>query len=181
MRPFRVQAPFGDVVALDDLRDHCRQIGAEHDAKITAAAAAAVDYLDGYSGRLGRCILEQKWAFPLTSTGQTVRLPFPDSRDFKLEYRDGAGDWQVVPDITFGTAHDYVWVETNNVDQEGPLFITAVAGAESASDIPDRIKQIVRALTVLWFDTPSTVTIDARAQEMPHGIETMIRSLRNVA
>ena len=180
MRPFRVEAPVGDVVSLDDLRDHCRQIGVEHDAKIAAAGLAAVAYLDGYSGRLGRCILQQKWAFPLGQLWEVVKLPFPDCRDFKLEYLDDLVAWQEVPGVTFAEGFDWVAVEAGGEDQDGQLYLTAVAGAVDANSVDDRIKQIIRALTVLWFDAPSTVVTDGKPQSMPHGIETLISSLSNV-
>jgi hypothetical protein len=180
MRPIRVEAPVGDVVTLDDLRDHCREIDGEHDAKIAAAGKAAVAYLDGYSGRLGRCILQQKWAFPLGTLGQMVSLPFPDCRDFALEYLDENDAWAVVPNVTFATGFDWVAVDEGGDDQEGQLYLTALSGAVDANGVDDRIKQIIRALTVLWYDTPSTVMKDGKAQAMPHGIETLISSLSNV-
>lgn len=61
LAPVRTVAPSITPVSLADVK---RQLIVDHnddDLKLTALIAAAVDYLDGWTGVLGRCLVEQTW------------------------------------------------------------------------------------------------------------------------
>lgn len=61
MLPVLVTPPAVDLLSLDDLRDHCRVDGVEHDDALTRAGAAAEAMLDGPEGMLGRALVTQTW------------------------------------------------------------------------------------------------------------------------
>lgn len=71
-----VTPPASPVVPLAELRAHLRVDGTSEDALIQSLEAAAVAYLDGWKGILGRAILTQTWAVDLPE-GESI-LPMPD-------------------------------------------------------------------------------------------------------
>lgn len=73
----RVAYDDAPVVELSDLKAHLRVSGNDSDLIIAQLERAAVSYLDGYRGALGRCINEQTWEWGVRGYG-THRLPLPD-------------------------------------------------------------------------------------------------------
>lgn len=112
---------------------------------------------DGYTGRLGRCILRQKWALPLIVQPDVVCLPFPDCREFKVE-RLVDGVWTEVDAVTLALFENQVSLSEMPDDWEG-LHLTCYAGWESADKVPGNLKQAVRLLVAHWFDSRSAVAI----------------------
>lgn len=71
-----ITAPTADVVTLADMKAYLRVDYDDEDALIAQLIAAAVAYLDGWGGILGRCIMPQTWAFD--ATAGDVESPMPD-------------------------------------------------------------------------------------------------------
>lgn len=188
MRPFRVEAPEGVLVpwnSTNGLAIFCGlEVDDERQALIEGFEQAAVDYLDGYSGRLGRCILRQKWALPLTDAAQVVQLPFPDCRDFQIEDRSIEGEWSVVEGtvldcLTLGGIPDQV-VLTDLPDDHSGLFLTCIAGWETVAEVPDNLKQAVKFLVAHWFEHRSAVSTTGSVSQVPLAFNAMISPLVNV-
>jgi len=179
MRPFRVEAPASPLVDLDDLKAHLRFDGPDQDDLITALEAVAVDHLDGYSGRLGRCILRQKWAFPLIGQPHVVPLPFPDCREFKIEHFDGSTTWTDAEGTVVPCPLDTVLLEDMPDDWSG-LHLTCYAGAENTAEVKEAIKHAVKLMVSHWFKNTSAVTTDETARELPMGVQTLLSPLINV-
>lgn len=78
-QPVRVLPPAVPVVDLDDLKAHVGLLPAEvdYDAILTRYEASAVANLDGWRGRLGRCIQRQAWRQEFSGCGM-LRLALPD-------------------------------------------------------------------------------------------------------
>lgn len=74
MKP--VTAPTADLVPLADMKVYLRVDHDDEDALIGDLTAAAVAYLDGWGGVLGRCIMPQTWAFD--AVAGDVESPMPD-------------------------------------------------------------------------------------------------------
>lgn len=90
MTPILVTAPLEQPVTLGDLKAHLRVDGDDEDDLIEAYAAAAVAYLDGWSGVLGRCIMPQIWR--ISATVGDVVLPMPNATSISAAYVAGATD-----------------------------------------------------------------------------------------
>ena len=186
MRPFRVEAPENPVLVVWDggngLATHC---GLESDdlrkALVEDFERAAVDYLDGYAGRLGRCILRQKWALPLqcAAATETVFLPFPDCRKFAVEQLDAEDVWSAVAGVTVTQMDDHALLEDLPTDQTG-LYLTCYAGWETVAEVPENLKQVVRMLVAYWFDNRDAATPNRSAQALPLVVETLIAPLVSV-
>ncbi len=77
MMPRRVTAPIGTIVHLIEMKAHLRVSHDDEDAVIASLTEAAMAYLDGWRGVLGRGVLPQQWAVDYPSAG-CWRLPLPD-------------------------------------------------------------------------------------------------------
>ncbi len=134
MVPVRVTAPVGPVVSLDDLKEHLRVDHDADDALITAYEAAAMAYLDGWRGRLGRCILSQQWAVTYEEAG-TYRLPFPDvSAVSAVDADEAAIDVTLTHDATGS------WVE---IASAGTVTMTAALPDDALGTVVMAIKLLV--------------------------------------
>jgi len=60
-RPVLVTAPTAMPVSLTEAKAHLRVTSSDEDALITALIASATAYLDGWTGILGRCLMQQIW------------------------------------------------------------------------------------------------------------------------
>lgn len=180
MRPFRVEAPQGALVPVEELRQQVRVDTDEHDSLIAAYERSAVDFLDGYTGRLGRCILRQKWALPLVGNPEEVFLPFPDCREFAIERLDDQGAWAQVAGVTVTQMEDYALLVDLPSDQTG-LHLTCWAGWTAADDVPENLKQAVRLLVAHWFDPEADRNARSIAPGgLPNSVASMIQPLVHV-
>ncbi len=71
-----VTPPTADLVPLADMKAYLRVDHDDEDTLIGDLTAAAVAYLDGWGGVLGRCIMPQTWAFD--AVAGDVESPMPD-------------------------------------------------------------------------------------------------------
>jgi uncharacterized phiE125 gp8 family phage protein len=61
-KPIRTVAPASTPVSLSEAKAHLRVTSSAEDAVIQMYLDAAVSYLDGWAGVLGRCMVTQTWA-----------------------------------------------------------------------------------------------------------------------
>lgn len=179
MRPFLVTSPVGDLVIASELLDHV--VGNQEDsAMIGLLQKAAMAYLDGYTGRLGRCLLRQKWAFPLSGAPETIHLPFPDCREFKFERLGAGGEWSEViePSLTVSGRDTYALIDLP-ADTEG-LFLTCVAGWEDAAAVPQSLKHAVSMLVGHWYENRVAVDTGGADTPVPLGFDAMISPFKNI-
>lgn len=179
MRPFQLEAPTATLFDASDLHLHLRVDTTEQDPLLSAYIAAAVGYLDGYSGRLGRCILKQKWAFPLNDNTEVVYLPFPDCRDFAVEREQPASTWTALSGVDVQIARDAVFLAELPDDLEG-VHLTCYAGWDTPAKVPAPLKQAVRMLVAHWFDNRAEVTVGQAPHQLPAGVEMLISPYKNV-
>lgn len=71
----RVTAPTAQVVTLHDMKDHLRVAHDDEDLLIQSLTDAAVSWLDGWDGVLGRCIMPQTWRISPADLVAGFRLP----------------------------------------------------------------------------------------------------------
>lgn len=71
----RVTPPAAPVVSLLDMKEHLRVLHDDEDILIQSLTDAAVSWLDGWDGVLGRCIMPQTWRISPADLGAGFRLP----------------------------------------------------------------------------------------------------------
>lgn len=91
----RLVAPAVEPVTFAEAKAHLSAIGDSDDALISRLIAAAVDALDGPDGKLGRCMVAQKWRLDLPGgfEDRYIRLPLPPVISVDaVSFIDSAGD-----------------------------------------------------------------------------------------
>lgn len=104
--PVRVTAPAALPVTLADVKRHLRVTHDDDDALITTAIEAAVDYLDGYDGILGRCLVQQEWRQDFDRFAREMRLPFEASAIGSITWRNAAGQLATVASADYALHTD---------------------------------------------------------------------------
>jgi len=168
MTPVLVTPPSGDLIVLSRMKEHLRVDYSAEDELISGLMAAAVAYLDGWKGVLGRAILPQTWRQTFTGSGPH-RLAMPDVSDVTV-----TGDGVAVIGAVVA------------VEAMGPL-VTMPSGASPAETVieytcamPDQqipaVQMAVMLLVGHWYQNRESV--GERGQEIPMGFDMLISSMR---
>jgi uncharacterized phiE125 gp8 family phage protein len=179
--PIRTVAPATTPVTLSEIRAHCRVDGTDSDAVLSALLAGAVDYLDGYSGILGRALVTQTWRQDFAGFDTCLRLALrPVASIASVTYYDADGVSQTLAAPTYALRSDalgaYValghgqsWPSVTSRDDA--VSVTYIAGTPSA-DVPAAIKAAIVLRVQAAFDPPSdetgVLTRAAEALESPY-------------
>lgn len=169
----RIEAPARLVQVDSVLSEHMRITEPAERQLADAYVSAAEARLDGYHGLLGRCLLRQRWAFPVHDK-ECVRLPFPDCREMVLAARQEDGSWVDVPGASVTVEGGGSRVRFCGLPAErDPIALLLVAGWDNAAAVPDALKQAIRMIAVEWFDLRRDAAF-AEVHTMPHGATALI-------
>lgn len=192
LRPIRTSAPVAKPVSLAEAREHCRVDANDDDAVISAFIDAAIVYLDGWSGVLGRCIVNQDWrqsaaAWPACGV---ILLPFPDVSAATVKYLDADGVEQTVDGALFDRLEDdrgtiirlrdaftYPAISKDRADGVRVEF-TAGYGA-TAADVPAALRTAILLMVAHWYANRETAT-EGALSEIPFGASALIAPFRRV-
>lgn len=159
MRPILLAPPAVALVSLADAKAHLRVTSADEDTLITGLIGAAMQYLDGWGGVLGRCIMRQTWRVPLSGfTDQ--RLPFPDVQAVAVKYLDAALATQTLSASTyrFGTDNgggylvfDSAAALPDTADREDAIWAEADFGYPAGANVAG-LKAAALMLIGTWYE-----------------------------
>jgi len=170
----------------------------EKDTLIDGLIAAAVSYLDGWTGILGRCLEEQTWRQDDDTFWRSFPLPLaPVISITSLKYDDVDGVEQAVDPANYslitkadGCAYvrmiDDFTIPSLKADGSAPRVRVTYkagypqAGSPAASTVPDAIKQAMFLLIRHWFDNPGAVIVGTNAQAMPMAVDALLAPYRRV-
>jgi uncharacterized phiE125 gp8 family phage protein len=97
LAPVRIAAPKDTPVTLDEVKKHLRVDGTDEDSLIAGLIDATTDYLDGWSGILGRALVTQSWQQDFGCFETPLRLALgPVSSVSQVLYYDGANEQQTL-------------------------------------------------------------------------------------
>lgn len=71
----RIAPPTAQVVTLREMKEHLRVLHDDEDLMIQSLTDAAVSWMDGWDGVLGRCIMPQTWQIDAADLVAGFRLP----------------------------------------------------------------------------------------------------------
>lgn len=192
LRPVRTVAPSATPVSLSEVKAHCRVDDSDSDTVLTALLNAAVDHLDGYSGILGRCMVEQSWRIDLADwpAGGLIRLPFPDvSAISSIKYYDEDNAEQTVDGANYQRVQDALGSVVRLVDDfDAPAVyddrldavqVTFVAGFGNAAAVPAPLKVAIMLLVSHWNENREAVGAGG-FDEMPFGTKALVAPYRRV-
>lgn len=189
MRLTRTSAPVGLPVSEDAVKLHCRVDSDDEDLLITSLIGAAVDYLDGPSGILGRAILQQTWLLERGSWFNSLVLPLEPIDSVVLTYTDAAGNSQTVAAENYELVcqssqrtqlvlKDSFTRPALDVSAAYPVRIEMVAGYADAAAVPEAIKVAIQLMVGHWYLNREAVALGITATEVPMGASALLARYR---
>lgn len=194
MRLHRLSAPVAPLLTLEDAYQQLRldpvfgtsPPSRPDDDHIRRCILAATDELDGVNGWLGRALVRQEWrmaldAFP-AGTG-CVTLPLPPLIDVEgVSYTDRDGvehtmaegvDFRITPSTEYECAsirpiYGKNWPVARQ--DQGSVVIDFVAGYGEPEEVPELIRQYVRAQLGFYYEHRESVVVGSgvTAQPVPY-------------
>lgn len=169
--PVLVTPATAPVVSLADLKAHLNVLHDEDDDLISAYEAAAVSWLDGYNGYLGRCIMPQVWEETLDGWGAWP-LAFGDVRTIdQLSYLNTQGETAIL------TTGDIAISGGSVVTAWGPGGATGIRIRYTVgmpeTDIP-AIRQAIKMTVAHWYRNREAVS-DGQFADIPIAAAALVR------
>lgn len=199
-RPVLITAPELLPVSLAETKLHLRVDYSDDDTLIKALIRAATEHLDGWTGVLGRCLVEQEWRQDFDAIASCLPLPLgPVISITSVTVGDmpvDDGSYMVRTDAG-GRAR----VEFSNVSAPGAASVTykagyptipevpAVPGAgtedpgtpaiPARSTVPEPLKVAILLLVSHWYQSREAAT-SASINELPFAVNALIAPYRKV-
>lgn len=179
----RTVAPTAYPVSLPEVKANARVDESAEDALILSYVAAAVDYLDGPRGILGRALLTQTWEAKLSDFSLPIWLPlYPVQSISSIQYYDednalqtwassnyrlAASHYETRIDLTENSTFPTVY------NRPDAITITAVAGyGDSAADVPEDVRLAILLMASHFVDNRMATTPD-RIEHTPLAFHTL--------
>lgn len=187
--PVLVVPPAEFPVSLERAKLHCRVDGADEDELIEGLIGAAVSHLDGYTGILGRCLMEQTWRQDFDRFTPCMRLPLPASSLVSVTYRNAAGQVSTIADANYALKGDalgsYVRFDAgfsfpSGLYEAGAVTVNFKAGATAASDVPKAICQAILLMVGHWYANREDVVTGTIATKLPLAVDALLAPWRRV-
>lgn len=180
-----VVTPPDPVLEWDEIKTALRIDSDDEQAMVEGLAAAALSWIGGPGGWLGRAVGEQTLearfdAFPC----RTIDLPCGPVRTdeaIDIVYLDAGGEEQTLDPSTYTIlsdgrlvlAVDQSWPVTQSVEEA--VRVTYVAGE---AEVPQAIKQAMLLLIGHWHLNRETVNIGNIVNTVPFGVEALLSNFR---
>lgn len=196
-RPVRVAAPATTPLTRAQVKAHLRVDFIDDDDLIDALIQAAVSHLDGWTGILGRCLVEQTWRQDFDAFTPCMRLPlYPVTSVVSVKYDDTNGVEQTVAasnyDLLIDDLGAYIrFVETYSFptlqdDQPAAVRITYRAGEPGTDDspaeyaVPAAITQGMLLAIGHWYANRENVVVGTIAAPLPMACEALWAPYRRI-
>lgn len=192
LKPVLVTAASAALLTLAEAKAHLRVDHSDEDAYIQTLITAAVSYFDGYSGRLGRCILEQTWRVDFDAFSDEMRLPIGDLIAVSsMTYYDANNAQQTLASTVYQALSDglgtYISLKPGQVwpaayARQDAVRVTWTAGfGATAATVPPAIKHAALLLIGHWYENRATVNVGNINSELPFTVEALLAPFsRNV-
>ncbi|WP_368911603.1 head-tail connector protein [Taklimakanibacter deserti] len=194
LKPVLVTPPAADkpLVSLADAKKHLRVDHVDDDGYIEGVIAAATAWLDGYSGVLGRALIDQTWRLNMDCwPACRIRLPLaPVSAITSIKYYDGADAQQTLSATNYSLVEDALspaaqWAFNASLpalhERPDAIEVLFVAGyGATASDVPRAIRHAALMLIAHLYENRETVLVGTNAQTLPFAVDALIAPFRRV-
>jgi uncharacterized phiE125 gp8 family phage protein len=180
LRAQRTQPPAVRVLSLAEVKEHIR-IEADDEAEdvlLSAMIMAAENKLDGYSGLIGRCLIDQKWTYALDDWPPVrLSLPLLDVSAVSVSYYDDGNTKRQLPDNQYllqqGLCGPFLewmdnFVSPSVFDRADGVQVEMTCGfGPAVDDVPADLRLACKLLVANWYQNRETVVIGASLAEMP--------------
>jgi uncharacterized phiE125 gp8 family phage protein len=185
LRPVRTLAPAELPVTVAEAKENSRIDHTDSDTLVESLIGAAVSYLDGYTGVLGRCIVSQDWRQDFEDWDWRLRLPFPDVSSVTVKYQDendaeqtvSSADYEIIEEA-FGASvvfRDSFEEPSLYDDMVAPISVTFTAGYGGASDVPEALKSAIKLMVGHWYEHREAA---GDTDKLPYGFDMLIAPFR---
>lgn len=191
LSPTRTTAPAAPVVTFDEANQWLHD-AEDQRALVEGLIASATAHLDGWSGILGRCLVNQGWLakFCEWPSCGILRLPFPDVSAATVKYFDADNVEQTVAGASVAVLSDelgsYVRFSDSYTfptlydDRGDAVQVTLTAGyGAAAEDVPPPIKTAILLTAAHWFEHREAVG-DGSLKELPLGAYALVAPYRRI-
>lgn len=192
LRPtLKTAAPALTLVTLADAKSHLRVDFDDDDALITGLINAAASHLDGYSGIVGRALLDQNWEQNFSGFCTRMELPVGiASSVVSIKYYDSTNVQQTLSSSVYQLLTDelgsyvslkslQVWPATySRVDA---VTVEWIAGYGATVDlVPAALIVAMKMLISHWYENREAVVVNMTAEELPLAIKSLIGPFRRI-
>lgn len=185
LRPVLVTPASAALMTLAEVKTHLRVDHTDDDTYIQTLINAAVSYLDGYTGRLGRAILEQTWRMDFDGFSTQLRLPVGDLMAVSsVTYYDANNAQQTLSANVYQVQTDglgpYVALKTGQAwpstySRLDAVRVTWTAGyGSAAASVPVAIKHAAFLLIGTWYDNRASISTNSGVAEVPFTVEALL-------
>lgn len=191
--PVLVTPPAIMPVTLQEVKLHLAVDHDDHDAMIAGFIAAAVDHLDGWTGILGRALVEQTWRIDFDGFSDSFRIPLgPVQSVTSLTVRNEAGQLSTVSSDEYSLLSDEIgpyvkfksdFVRPSDLNETKPIALTWLAGyaaVDDVSTVPHAIRVAIMLLVGHWYNVRETVNVGNIVTELPFTVNALITPYRRV-
>lgn len=175
MKLTRVGNPLSELVTLEDAKAQCRVDGDEEDEFLESLIAAAVSYLDGPRGVLGRCVQRQRWRLDLQDGwGGDMKLPLPHAEGIEAVMVDEE-DQEVSLPIEVRERDPWSLIRPVSGTSR-PVRISFEAGVPE--DIRASLNQAARLMIGNWYLNREEVVTGTIATALPLSAQRLLAPLK---
>lgn len=191
LAPVRTVDASATIVTLSEAKLHCRVDGSDEDTLISNLITAAVSYLDGYSGILGRALITQTWRVDFEAFEDVMRLPLGNLLSvLSVTYYDVNNTQQTLVNTVYSSLSDtggpFIGLKTN---QSWPttylrpdaVRVTWTAGyGAAAANVPMPIRQAILLLVGHWYANREPVNVGNITSLLPMTVDALLSPFRRV-
>lgn len=187
-RPVLVEPPAAAPVSLAEAEAHILDVPDDQGALIEGLIAAATQHLDGWTGILGACMVEQEWRQDFDCFARCLPLPLgPVMSITHVRWRNKAGQMATVNQDEYslrtdGGGRSFVrfrdsYQLPSDLYQVAAVQVTYKAGHE---EVPAPLKVAILLTVAHWFNHREAVVTGIIATTIPMGAKMLIAPFRRV-
>ncbi len=190
-RPVLVQPPAVMPVSLEEAKAHLRVEHNDDDALIISLVMSATAHLDGWTGILGRCLVDQTWRQAFDGFARCLRLPLgPVIGVESVTWRNSAGQMATVSPSDYRVLTDglgsyvrfrSVFQAPTDLNEVEAVTLTYRAGYETDDGevtVPHAIRQAMLLLVGHWYEHRETVVTGTIATNLPQAVDALLAPYR---
>jgi uncharacterized phiE125 gp8 family phage protein len=189
LSPVRTVAPAELPLTLTEVKSHLRVDHDDEDSLVAIYISAAVSYLDGWAGILGRCLVTQTWRQDFDGFCEKMRLPFPDVQSLTVAYYDTANALQTLAASNYALVNDASGARIQlasdgsfpaTYDRPDAVRVTLAAGYGDASYVPYAIKAAILLHIGHLYANRDAVNTGNITSELPFAFDALVAPFRRV-
>lgn len=196
--PTLVTPPAVAVLTLEEVKAQLVVDAGDDDILIQGLIDAAISYLDGPTGVLGRCLSSQTWRQDFDLFDCELELPLaPVTSIDSVKYDDPSGTEQTVDPANYrlltggrgsfvrfkaGFTFPSLSVNYPSVRVQYVVGYAATNDTPPKSTVPAAIKNAIKLLVAHWYENRETVVVGrgAAAVEVPFAVSTLLAPFRRI-